>query len=303
MNSNTNNKIKTLSDAVKLISNGDAVTFNGISLSSHPVAITHEIIRQKKRNLVIAGSAAWHVNNLLIGAGCVDRMMIIADSAEIGGTAPALKRAVEKGKLTVEDYSFFAMACRFKAAALGIPFIPTKSMLGSDMLRHLWLEEETKFHLMECPFSGEKVVLLPALNPDVAVIHAQHADEEGNVQMLGPTGLIDEQARSSKIVIATVENIVSNAVIRKRPELTIIPSFIVNAVVEVPYGAHPTSLHAYYDYDIDHLKYAFEQSKDEDKFYEYLNEFVFGVNDQIGYLERIGGIRKLQELERMRLMP
>jgi len=171
-------------------------------------------------------------------------------------------------------------------------------MLGSDMLRHTWLEEGSKFRIMECPFSREKVVLVPALKPDVAVIHAHHADEEGNVQMQGPTALADEQSRASSKVIVTVEKIVGRAVTRRRPELTIIPSFIVDAIVKVPYGAHPTSLHACYDYDIDHLRYAFEQSKDEEKFNRYLDQFVYSVGDQFGYLKRIGGPKKLLQLKR-----
>lgn len=296
MTRKTGNKVKTLSEAARLINDGDIVTFSGISISSHPVAFTHEIIRQGKKNLEIAGSGAWHVNNLLVGAGCADRMLIIADSSEIGGVAPAIRRAVEKGDLTVEDYSYFAFACRLKAAATGLPFMPTKSMLGSDMLRHTWLEKNNKFRIMECPFSGEKVVLVPALKPDVAVIHAQHADEDGNVQMLGPTALADEQARASDKVIVTVEKIVSKATIRSRPELTLIPSFIVDVIVEVPYGAHPTSMYAYYDYDIDHLKYAFEQSKDEERFKRYLDEFVYRVDDHLSYLKRVGGMKKLLQL-------
>jgi len=296
MGSKACDKVKTLSEASKLINDGDTITFSGISVSAHPVAFAHEIIRQQKRNLEIAGSGAWHVNNLLIGAGCVDRMIIIADSAEIGGVSPALRRAVEKGELTVEDYSYFAVACRFMAAAIGVPFLPTKSMLGSDMLRHTWLEEGSKFRMMECPFSGEKVVLVPALKPDVAVIHAQYADEDGNVQMLGPTALADEQARASYKVIATVEEIVSSSVTRSRPELTLLPSFIVDAIVEVPCGAHPTSLYACYDYDIDHLRYAFEQSKDEEKLRRYLDEYVYGVDGHPGYLKRIGGTERLLQL-------
>lgn len=297
MSPKNSDKVKTLPEAAMLINDGDTITFSGISISDHPVALAHELIRQKKRNLEIAGSAAWYVNNLLIGAGCVDKIIIIADSTEIGGVAPALRRAVEKGYLTVEDYSFYAIACRFMASAIGVPFLPTKSMLGSDMLRNTWLEEGKKFLIMECPFSGERVVLVPALKPDVAVIHAQYADEDGNVQILGPTALIDEQARASSKVIVTVEKIVSKVFTRNRPELTIIPSFIVDAIVEVPYGAHPTSLYDYYDYDIDHLKYSYDQSRDEDKFKRYLDEFVFEVDNHLGYLERIGGLEKLLQLE------
>ncbi len=296
MSPKTSDKVKQLSDAARLINDGDRVAFSGVGISAHPVAFAHEIIRQHKRNLEIAGSGAWYVNNLLIGAGCVNRMVVIADSAEIGGVAPAFRRSVEKGDLAVEDYSFLAYASRLMAAAIGVPFLPTKSMLGSDMLRHTWLEEGNKFRIMECPFSGEKVVLVPALKPDVAVIHAQHADEDGNVQMLGPTALADEQARASSKVFVTVEKIVSKAVIQSRPERTIIPSFIVDAIVEMPYGAHPTALHACYDYDIDHLKYAFEQSRDEENFKKYLEEFVYGVDNHLAYLKRIGGLKKLLQL-------
>jgi glutaconate CoA-transferase subunit A len=292
-----NEKVKGLAEAAKLIHDGDTVTFSGISLSDHPVAFAHEMIRQRKRNLEIAGSGAWLVNNLLIGAGCVDRMLVVADSAEVGGTAPAFRRAVENGKLVVQDYSLYAIACMFTAAAMGVPFLPTKSMLGSDMLRHSRRAKHKKPRVMKCPFTNEKVVLVPALKPDVAVIHAHQADEEGNVQMLGPTGLVDEQARASRKVIVTVEKIVSCDVTRKRPELTIIPSFLVDAIVKVPYGAHPTALFGCYDYDIEHLKLAFDQSRNKQMFYRYLKDVVYDVRSHHDYLRRIVGLRRLRELK------
>lgn len=288
-------KIKTLQEAVKLINNGDTITFSGMGIKSQPVAVAHELIRQRKRNLEIAGSGAWVANNLLMGAGCVDRLIIVGvEFVEYGGLLPTLRRGVESGQLIVEDYSYYAFACRLMAAAIGVPFFPTKSMLGSDLLR--WLEEKKKFHIMECPFSGEKVVLVPALKPDVAVIHAPWADREGNVQWLGPTDLIDEQARASKKVIVTVEKIVSEATIRKRPELTILPSFLVDAIVKVPFGAHPTGVLGIYDYDSEHWKYVFEQSKDEQNLSRYLTDFVYGVGSHSAYLERIGGPSKLRQL-------
>lgn len=293
----TNEKMKELAEAAKLIHNGDTVTFSGISLSDHPVAFAHEMIRQRKRNLEIAGSGAWFVNNLLIGAGCVDRMLVVADSAEVGGTAPAFRRAVENGKLAVQDYSLYAIACMFTASAIGVPFLPTKSMLGSDMLRHTQQSKHKKLHVMKCPFTNERVVLVPALKPDVAVIHAHQADQEGNVQMLGPIGLVDEQARASRKVIVTVERIVSCDITKKRPELTIIPSFLVDAVVKVPYGAHPTALFACYDYDLEHLKHAFEQSRNEQTFKRYLKDVVYNVHSHHEYLRRIGGLKRLRELK------
>ena len=296
MGAKTQPKVKSLKEAVSLINDGDKVTFGGFGFRGHPVAVAHEMIRQGKRNIEIAGSAAWHINNLLIGAGCVDRMLVVADTVEFGGTIPSLRRAVENGRLIVEDYSFYSFACRLMASAIGIPFFPTRSMLGSDMLRCNWLEENNKFRIMDCPFSGEKVVLVPPLEPDVAVIHAQYADANGNVQLLGPTDLVDEQARASKKVIVTVEKVVSSSFIRRRPELTIIPSFLVDAVVEVPFGAHPTAMFRFYDFDIDHLKYSYEQSKDPEKFQEYLKRFVYGL-DYSEYLNRIGGADKTGQLK------
>jgi glutaconate CoA-transferase subunit A len=295
MGAKTQPKVKSLREAVKLINDGDKVTFSGFGYRGHPVAMVHEMIRQGKKNLEIAGSAAWHTNNLLIGAGCVDRMLVCADTVEFGGTIPSLRRAVENGGIAVEDYSFYALACRLMASALGLSFFPTRSMLGSDMLRCNWLEKNKKFRIVNCPFSGERVVLVPPLEPDVAVIHAQYADAQGNVQLLGPTDLVDEQARASKKVIVTVEKVVSNSVIRRRPELTLIPSFLVDAVVEVPFGAHPTGMFRVYDSDMDHLKYSYEQSKDPQKFQEYLNRFVYGI-DFSEYLKRIGGADKISKL-------
>jgi glutaconate CoA-transferase subunit A len=295
--SSTSDKVRTLGEAVRLIDDGDIVTFSGISLSDHPVAFAHEMIRRRKRNLEIAGSGAWHVNNLLIGAGCVNRMLVIADSAEIGGTAPAFRRAVEKGDLAIDDYSYYAIACMFTAGAIGVPFLPTKSMLGSDMIRHARRAKHKKLQVMKCPFTSEKVVLVPALKPDVAVIHAHQSDEEGNVQMLGPTGLVDEQARASRKVIVTVEKIVSGDTTKKRPELTIIPSFLVDTIVKVPYGAHPTALFGCYDYDLEHLKLAFEQSRNEQTFKRYLKDVVYDVHSHDDYLRRIGGVKRVRELK------
>lgn len=289
-------KVKSIREAVRLINDGDKVTFSGFGFRGHPVAVAHEMIRQGKRNIEIAGSCAWHINNLLIGAGCVDRMLVIADTVEFGGTIPSMKRAVENGHLIVEDYSFYSFACRLMASAIGIPFFPTHSMLGSDMLRWTWLEEKNKFRIMDCPFSGEKVVLVPSLEPDVAVIHAHYADANGNIQLLGPTDLVDEQARASKKVIVTVEKVVSSSFIRRRPELTILPSFLVDIVVEVPFGAHPTAMFRFYNFDIDHLKYSYEQSKDPSKLQEYLNKFVYGL-DYSEYLKRIGGDDKIGQLK------
>jgi len=161
---------------------------------------------------------------------------------------------------------------------------------------HTWLGEGKKFHKMDCPFTGEMVVLLPALRPDVAIIHAHYADEDGNVQMLGPTALTDEQSRASSKVVVTVEKIVSKRFIERRPELTVIPSFIVDAIVELLYGAHPTALFGCYDYDLDHLKYAIEQSRDEESFRRYLEDFVCGTANHADYLKRIGRPKKLRRL-------
>jgi acyl CoA:acetate/3-ketoacid CoA transferase alpha subunit len=203
-------------------------------------------------------------------------------------------RGVEQGTIEVEDYSHFAITSRLVAAGLGLPFLPIKPMAGTDLLATRTFETD-KARPFACPFTGEPVLLVPAVRPDVAVLHAARADREGNCQLFGYLSVVEEQARAAARVIVTVEEIVEDAVIRRQPELTVLPGFLVDAVVEVPFGAHPTGMYRYYDPDFAFLQRYYDASRDAEAFRRHLDATVFQVPDHWAYLQMIG-VRRLMEL-------
>ncbi len=280
-------KVCTLGDAAARIHDGAAVTFSGFAHSMQPLALCRELIRQGRQQLRLVTMGECWAADLLCGAGCVATVHLSCLLFEGYGRCQNFSRAVEDGTIQVEDYSHFGITSRFLAGALGVPFMPLRSMLGSDITATHALEMP-KHVVMNSPFSDEQVVLVPALQPDVAVIHASRADAEGNVQLLGPRSIIDEQARAAKAVIVTVEEIVDSAVIRRRPELTILPGFLVDAVVEVPFGAHPAGMYRYYDYDEAHIDEYYAASRHPEQFRAYLEDYVYRVPDHWAYLEAIG---------------
>jgi acyl CoA:acetate/3-ketoacid CoA transferase alpha subunit len=282
----------TLAEAVSLVHDGASVTFSGFGHSLQPLAFCRELVRQGRRRLHLLTMGECWAADLLCGAGCVATVHLSCLLFEGYGRCQNFSRAVEEGTVAVEDYSHFAITSRFLAGALGVPFLPIRSLLGSDILTH-WTLEPRKHVLMDSPFSGERVVLVPALQPDVAVIHASRADAEGNVQLVGPRSIIDEQARAARTVIATVEEVVDPAEIRRHPELTVVPGFLVEAVVEVPFGAHPTGMYRYYDYDEAHIAEYYAASRDPARFRAYLERYVYDLPDHWAYLDAIGLARLL----------
>ncbi len=287
-------KVRSLRAAVETITDGQHLTFSGFAHSLAPLAFVRELIRQQKRDLEItAMGEAWAVD-LLAGAGALRRVRMSNFMFEGYGRCYNFARSVERGQLEVEDYSHFGMASRFAAGALGIPYIPTRVMRGTD-IESVSSFERQKMQPAKCPFSGEQVNLVPAVHPDVAVIHASRADAEGNVQLFGMTSVIDEQAGAAQRIIVTVEELVDSRVIQRQPELTILPGFMVDSVVEVPYGAHPAGMYRYYDYDPKHVEYYWERSRTAEGFQEYLEAYVLGVADHWDYLGKIG-LARLMEL-------
>jgi acyl CoA:acetate/3-ketoacid CoA transferase alpha subunit len=210
------------------------------------------------------------------------------------GRCQAFSRAVQAGQLQTEDYSHYGVASRLLAGALGLPFMPTRVMAGSDLVS-ISTSDEPKYEFLSCPFSGERLTLVPAAQPDVAIVHGSRADRAGNVQLFGVASLIDEQARAAGAVIATVEEIVEPECIRQAPELTLLPSMIVDAVVEVPFGSHPSGMYQQYDYDHEHMKSYFELSRSQEGVQEYFDQWIFGPEDHWDYLEKVG-IARLFEL-------
>jgi glutaconate CoA-transferase subunit A len=206
----------------------------------------------------------------------------------------------ERGDIEVEDYSNNQMSLRFLAGALGMPFIPSQSGFDTDIINKEGFGQETRMQrkvarkklvVTQNPFDNEneKVILLPALNPDVALVHAQYVGEDGTVRIKGLTFADVEQAKSADTVIVTCEEIVPKHYIRLDPDQNSLPPFLVDAIVRVPYGAHPTACRLFYDYDAKHLNMYKAIAKDDESFTGYLKEWVFGVKNHEEYLDKIGG--------------
>jgi glutaconate CoA-transferase subunit A len=296
----TASKVRSLAQAAALVDDGDTLAVSGFAIARNAVAFSHELIRQRKRDLTLSGCVLGLDADLLVGAGLVRRIIYGGGSFDRFGPIQCVNRAYERGEIVAEYYSSLSVCFRYLAGALGLPFMPIKSMLGSDLLSRLGAETAPdNVRQIDCPFTGERLVLVRALTPDVAVVQAQLADEEGNTRILGPLWDSGEAARAARQVIVIAEELVPTDVIRLQPELTRIPGFRVSAVVPLRYGAHPTSLYRRYDYDAEHLEKYVASSKTEAGFADYLREYVFEPGDHTGYLDRIGGVARLRSLEAM----
>ncbi len=267
------------------------------------MACANEMIRQGIKNLHVYIHSGGQALDAAIGAGCV-RAVEIAYGAtgRFAPTCVRFRKAVEKGELLVEDYSNYQMTLRFLAGAMGVPFLPVKSGMGTDIVNLWGFDAEMrrrdarlpihKLVVQENPFArqgGEPVVLAPAINPDVTVLHVQQADYQGTVRIAGLTFADVEQARAAKHVIVTCEELVEPALLRAEPERNQLPFFAVAAVVHVPFGAHPTACFNYYDYDAQHLNRYRVIAQDDNKFSAYLEEYIFSVKNHEEYLKKIGG--------------
>jgi glutaconate CoA-transferase subunit A len=311
---NRSDKVVSLDDTVRnLIRDGAHISFGGFTVNRAPVAVAHEMIRQEIRDLHVYMHSGGQALDPLIGAGCV-RAVEIAYGAN-GRFAPTcvrFRKAVEHGELLVEDYTNYQMTLRFQAGAMGVPFLPVRSGMETDIVKRWGFDAEMrqrdprlsnrKLVVMDDPFAEgdpEPIVLVPAINPDVTVIHVQQADTQGTVRIAGLTFADVEQARAARHVIVTCEELVEPEVLRAEPDRNQIPFFAVDAVVHVPYGAHPTACYGFYDYDAQHLNNYRTLASDDAQFAAYLDEYVTGVSDHAEYLEKIGA----EAFERIRAVP
>lgn len=284
----------SLEQAVKrFVKNGDSI-YTG--MAGRAFGAIYEIIRQKKKDLIVVTGGGTEEIDVLVGAGCVKRMEGAYRGLETHGLSKCIRRAIEHGiphPIEVEEYSLLSMTSRYVAAAIGIPFMPIKSLLGSDIVKIATFRRDKKLKTMDCPFTGEKVVVVPALSPDIAVIHAQRADSFGNTQMWGFLGDDLWAVRAAKKVIITVEEVVDEEVIRRDPNRTVFPGFIVDAVVELPFGQHPWHKEGYYDTDLEFRRMYANMEKEEETFRSFLDEWVHGVESHIGYLNKLGAEKLL----------
>jgi 3-oxoacid CoA-transferase subunit A/glutaconate CoA-transferase subunit A len=277
------------------VHDGDFIAFGGFGHIRIPMALVYEIIRQRKRHLIMAGKTAVHDADLLIGAGCVDKVEVAyAFGHELRGLSPAGRRAVETGQCkVVAEISNAGYQWRFLAGMMGIPFIPSRHMLGTDTLTH------SACKVVEDPWSKKPVCLIPAAQPDVAMFHVPRCDKYGNAQIDGIMVEDFELARAARRVIVTAEEIVDEDVIRSQPHHTVIPFYVVDAVCEVPHGAHPTLMPYLYFFDEEHISEWLDQARTPEGAAEYFEKYVYGVNDFDEYLERAGGIARLHYLKQV----
>lgn len=289
-------KLMTTREAVtRFIKPGMHIGFGGFSLCRNAMSVSHEIIRQGIGKLHASSVNPAYGLDILIGAGLVTAVESGCLNMERLGLPRNFCRAVEAGTLKSEDFEHLGMTLRYLAGALGLTFIPTKAGLGSDIANYQALDAR-KFELGNCPFTGEKYLILQACTPDVAVIFATKADESGNTQVEG-TAFADEYiAKASREIIVVAEQIVSTDEIRENPQETLIPSYRVSAVVHEPWGAYPTSSPGHYDYDYDALQEYQKAARDPKTFQEYLQKYVLGVKDFQEYLDRALTPSRMQSL-------
>jgi glutaconate CoA-transferase subunit A len=276
-------KVMALAEAIaRYVHDGDTIYAAGFT-HLIPFAAGHEIIRQRRKDLVLARATPDLLYDQMVAAGCA-RKVIFSYMGNPGvGSLRIVRAAIEAGRLEWEEYSHFGMISRLQAGATGLPFMPMNPTAAGD------LEKENPNHrTVTDPYSGNAVVVVPALKPDVAIVHAQRVDADGNAHIWGIIGEQKEAAFAAERVILTAEEIVDEAIIRSDPNRTLIPGFIVDAVCQVPYCAHPSYTQGYYDRDNPFYLDWDEVSKSQESVQKYLVEWVYGVKDRAEYWKKLG---------------
>jgi glutaconate CoA-transferase, subunit A len=273
------------------VHDGDTVVIEGFT---HLIcfAAGHEIIRQRRRDLVLCRLTPDLIYDQMIAAGCARKLVFSWAGNPGAGSLHAFRRAVEgKGgaPLELEEYSHFGMVGRLCAGAARLPFWPMRNYMGTDLPA-----ANPRIASVECPYTGERLATVPALNPDVTIVHAQRADAQGNTQIWGLLGVQKEAAFASERVIVVVEELVDEQIIRADPNRTLIPGLVVDAVVVEPWGAHPSYAQGYYDRDNEFYVQWEAISRDPAALRRYLDEFVYGVTDRAEYVARCGGLERLR---------
>ena len=278
-------KLFSMSDAVaQFVPDGASVAMSLQLEQMIPFAAAHEIIRQKKRNLTLIGPISDVLFDQLIGAGCAEKVIAAWVGNAMMGSAYNFRRAVEQGSLRVFNMTNFTLALALQAGAMGVPFLPTRSAQGSDTAKGNHF-----FYQIFSPFAPkESLWAVRALNPDVTIAHVQRADAEGNAHCWGSFGVMLEAVRAAKRVIVVAEEIVAPEIISSDPNRTVIPGFLVSAVIECPYGAHPSPVQGYYNRDDAFFPEYHNQTKTVENSNAWLNEWVYRVGDRKEYLKKVG---------------
>jgi len=292
------NKVTTVADAVRRFAHdGDYLAIGGFGANRIPTAVCHELVRQGRRSMIFAGHTSTHDFQILAAGEVFDR----CDNAyiiglEARGLSPNARRYMQSGKVRMAEWTNYGLALRLKAAAMGVPFLPGRNMLGTDTFR------KSAAIAARDPFTGKIVTLFPALSPDVAAIHVHEADVYGNCRLRGISIADLELARAAKRLIITCERLVPTEVIRAEPTLTVIPYYLVDAVCEVPYGSYPGVMPGEYFSDEEHLRLWLKTEEDPVAFGRFFDELVRKTKDFQEYLDRCGGVRRIQQLRAQELL-
>ncbi len=298
-------KVMSVHEAVdRFVSDGDYLASGGFGGDRIATALLHEIVRQRKQDLGLAGHTATHDFQILAAGNDTGRGQLLrrVDAAyivglEARGLSPHARRVVESGQIELCEWTNYTLALRFQAAAMGLPFLPVRSLAGTDTFRR------SAARKIVCPFTQKTLSAIPALWPDVAVIHVHEADCYGNCRIRGTSVSDLDVARAAKKLIISCERLISNDEIRRDPTATSIPYYCVDAVCEVPYGSYPGNMPYEYFSDEAHLRQWLEVETDPVTHRQFLDDYLFGVRDFAEYLERCGGLKRLQELRRQELFP
>jgi glutaconate CoA-transferase subunit A len=288
-------KLMSVSEAVsRFIPDGTYLAsggFGGVRIAS---AVLHEIVRQRKKHLGLAGHTATHDFQILAAGKCFDRCDVAyVVGLEMRGLSPNARRYLESGEVKMTEWTNASLAWRYKAAAMGVPFLPIRTVLGTDTLKYSAAKE------IKCPFTGKKLLAVPALYPDVGVIHVHRADIYGNAHVDGITIADYDVARASKHLIVTTERLVETEEILKDPLKTLVPFWFVDAVCHVPYGSYPGNMPYEYYSDEKHLAEWMEAEADLKTFQAFLDKYIYGVKNFEEYIALKGGERRMAELREL----
>lgn len=276
-------KLTTLQEAVATyVHDGDTVYCAGFT-HLIPFAAGHEIIRQGRKDLTLARATPDLIYEMMVAAGCARKLIFSYVGNPGVGSLRIVKTELESGRLEWEEYSHYSMISRLQAGACGLPFIPMNQTAATDLER-----ANPQYRRVTDPYTGREVIVVPPLHPDVAIVHVQRCDAEGNAQIWGILGEQKESAFAAKHVILTAEEIVDESVIRSDPNRTLIPDFIVDAVCHVPYASHPSYTQGYYDRDNAFYLEWDKITEDPARTKDWLDEWVFGVKDRAEYWSKLG---------------
>lgn len=280
-------KLRSMAEAIaEYVPDGSSVAI-GLALEPLiPFAAGHEIIRQQRRNLTLIGPISDLLFDQLIGAGCVEKVKAAWVGNVSEGLGHCYRRAIEQSiprAVVTEEHSNYTIGLALLAASLGVPYIPTRSLLGSDIPR-----QNPTFRLQQSPLDGTPLLLVPAVHPDVTILHAQRSDEDGNVHLWGSVGISEEGMLAARDVIVVAEEIVPRGVILSDPNRVLGPSFKVQAVVHEQWGAHPSAVAGYYNRDHRYYHEYHTQTRTADGFQNWLDEWVLNTQDRAAYAAKLG---------------